>query len=336
MNNRISTLPVVVVIGATGAMGRPVVRHLLESTARRFRVRALTRDPDSPSARQLLALDPERVELVRGDTSDPASLAEAMRGADGVFCNTDFWSSLSVETEYTQGLHALTAAERAGVGLFVYASLDPCAALSGGRLPVPHYDAKAAVAAHISRRRSDEFMRKVEDGFYSKHVFVLVTGPYYENLQFFFLPERGRLSDGREGYIFRMATGDRPFPMVALDDIAHFACAALVSPEKWGGRDLAVMSESLTIAEVARTFERVTGQPAEHQPLPLDVLRGSSPVGHDLANMHQFVQEFGFQRDYEALRRLHPALLDFAAWLKRTGWRGERQTVQKGPVTGEA
>ncbi|HEU4533387.1 MAG TPA: NmrA family NAD(P)-binding protein, partial [Polyangiaceae bacterium] len=204
----------VVVIGATGAMGRPVVRQLLADPEHPWRVRAFTRDPASRHARALADLDPARVELARGDLNDAAALGRALAGADAVFCNTDFWSSLSVETEFEQGTRVLEAARAAGVGHVVYSSLDDCTQLSGGRLPVPHYDAKAAVEHAIDRRRSDEFMRRDRDGFYSRRVSVLVTGPYYENLCNFFLPARGRLADGREGLTFSLAAGDKPFPMV--------------------------------------------------------------------------------------------------------------------------
>lgn len=64
----------IVVTGATGTVGRALVHQLLDAGQR---VRAVTRDPDSPRARSL----PSAVELVRGDLDDPASLRPALRGA---------------------------------------------------------------------------------------------------------------------------------------------------------------------------------------------------------------------------------------------------------------
>ncbi|WP_433274048.1 NAD(P)H-binding protein [Actinosynnema sp. CS-041913] len=60
----------VLVTGATGTVGRHLVRHLLDAG---HRVRALTRDP----ARADL---PAAVEVVRGDTTDAASLRAAFDG----------------------------------------------------------------------------------------------------------------------------------------------------------------------------------------------------------------------------------------------------------------
>ncbi|NUK55192.1 NAD(P)H-binding protein [Streptomyces lunaelactis] len=62
------------VTGATGTVGRQVVAELL---ARGQSVRALTRDPAK-------AEFPAGVEVVRGDLTDPASLAAALEGVTGL------------------------------------------------------------------------------------------------------------------------------------------------------------------------------------------------------------------------------------------------------------
>ena len=62
----------VLVVGATGALGRPVVQGL---RARGVEVRALNRHPEQ--AANLAALG---AEVVAGDLTDPASLARACDG----------------------------------------------------------------------------------------------------------------------------------------------------------------------------------------------------------------------------------------------------------------
>lgn len=52
---------VIVVIGATGAQGLPVVRHLLNGSAP-WKVRALTRDTTHHRAKELIAMGAELVE----------------------------------------------------------------------------------------------------------------------------------------------------------------------------------------------------------------------------------------------------------------------------------
>ncbi|GAB7036204.1 MULTISPECIES: NmrA family NAD(P)-binding protein [Catenuloplanes] len=63
----------ILVTGATGTVGRALVRQLV---AAGHHVRALTRDPASAAARAL----PSSVEVVAGDFDDPASLVPALRG----------------------------------------------------------------------------------------------------------------------------------------------------------------------------------------------------------------------------------------------------------------
>jgi uncharacterized protein YbjT (DUF2867 family) len=67
----------ILVTGATGNVGRPLVAGLLAEGAQ---VRALTRDPAAASF-------PPGVAVAGGDYAAPGVLAEAVRGADAVFVN---------------------------------------------------------------------------------------------------------------------------------------------------------------------------------------------------------------------------------------------------------
>lgn len=321
----------VLVIGATGAMGRAVIRSLLGDSHADWQVRALTRDAGGKVALALKADGGARLDLVVGDVNDKASLAAAMEGVSHVFCNTDFFSSLSPAKEFEQGIAVLESAKAARVEMLVYSSLDAAAGLSRGRVPVPHYDAKAAVESRIDLMRSEEFMQREPDGFYSQHVGVLVTGPYFENFQSFFRPQSGVLNDGRTGLIFNIASGTADHPMIALDDIGAFARIMLSDRRAWGGKTLRVIGEALTGSEIAASFERVTQVPAEWRDVPFAVLEQSIPgIGHDLANMHRFFQEIGIApRDAAELRRIHPQLMGFEQWLQTSGWKGEAGDVQK-------
>ncbi len=325
----------ILVIGATGAMGRSVVRQLLTDEKNNWRIRAFTRNSNSAYAHLLHELAPGRVEFAEGDSNNAASIETAMHEVYGVFCNTNFFESCSVETEYEQGVRFLKTAKKAGVQHFIYSSLDNMTALSQRRFPCPHFDAKAAVEAYINRCHSDEFMRQEANGWYSQHVTVLVTLAYFENLTKFFLPRRGTLSDGRDGLIFWIPTADQPYPFVALDDIAWFAAHIFANPQEWGGLTLAIGGERLTIAQLATTFEQVTGIPAEHQPMTLEEFQALGiPNSHDVANQFRFHREYGPYRDYEALRKIHSNLMNFERWLRHSGWRGEAREVQKESATG--
>ena len=69
--------PTILVTGATGNVGRPLIASLLAGGAR---VRALTRNP-------AVATLPPQVDVTGGDYTAPGTFAAAVRGADAVFIN---------------------------------------------------------------------------------------------------------------------------------------------------------------------------------------------------------------------------------------------------------
>ncbi|MEU8872292.1 NmrA family NAD(P)-binding protein [Streptomyces javensis] len=283
------------VVGGTGAMGSHVIQRLLTTTDAAITVP--TRAPESAHATELAATAPGRIELVSSDTVAVDALVE---GVDRVFANTDFFATGSAVGEYRQGLDLLAAAEAAGVERFIWSSLDSAVSLTGH--PVPHFDSKAAVAAHIDLMRSEEMLRKETDGWYTNHVSVLTTAPY------------------------RVPLGAAQYPLIALDDIAWFTGHMFDNWQSWGARDLAVIGDSLTGDEIAATFARVTGIPSAYAPMPHDELRAAVPdFGHDYVAMFQFFADRDLRtrdRDITLLRRLHPDLMTFEDWLRRTEWTG--------------
>ncbi|NER51740.1 MAG: NmrA/HSCARG family protein [Symploca sp. SIO1A3] len=325
------------VIGGTGAMGRAVIRALLQDKTTDWHIAIFSRSPNSETARQLIQEGNGKVSIRQGNLNDEASIRQAMKDVASVFCNTNFWSEASFTIEKDQGVRVLEAAREMGIDHFIYSSLDAVASLSGGKLMLPHYDSKAAVEHEIDWRRSDEYMRQVDDGWYSNHVSVLVTAPYFENFQSIFVPESGKLSDGREGLIFTgPLSGDAPWQMVALDDIGYFVTMMLSDRKTWGGRTLRIASEELPMAKVVDIFTQVTGVPAEYRPPTLEEFLSSGiPNAHDVVNNFRLYREgYAAPRDYQLLRKLHPGLRTFENWLKETNWRGEARAVQKDPITG--
>ena len=111
-------MAMVLVVGATGVLGRHVIERL---RARRVAVRALVRDP--ARAADLAA---SGVEIVPGDLIDAASLARACAGAERVFAAAHSLLGRgrhASEHVDDSGHRALIAAARsAGVRRFVYTS----------------------------------------------------------------------------------------------------------------------------------------------------------------------------------------------------------------------
>lgn len=67
----------ILVTGATGVVGRPLVRQLAEAGVA---VRAVTRDPGAAAL-------PDGVEVADGDPSDPATMSSALAGVTALFLN---------------------------------------------------------------------------------------------------------------------------------------------------------------------------------------------------------------------------------------------------------
>src|SRR5258705_3283609 len=132
-----------------------------------FKVRALTRDPAKHRA---LA-----EEVVEANLDRPEAIRAALEGAHGVFLVTNFWQPGTDERR--QAASAVRAAKDAGVKHFIWSTLPDAEAISGGRLPLPHFNGQGKI---------DNIVRQA--GF-AHHKFV-VPPLYYHNLAGAFAPPK--------------------------------------------------------------------------------------------------------------------------------------------------
>src|SRR5688572_556453 len=114
------TTPIITVFGATGAQGGGLARAILADPQRRFRLRAVTRKPRSPAAEQLRRAG---AEIFVADLDQPSTVCEAMRGAHGAFCVTNFWEHFSPERELAQAEAMAQAAAHKGVRHVIWSTL---------------------------------------------------------------------------------------------------------------------------------------------------------------------------------------------------------------------
>lgn len=144
----------IAVLGSTGNQGRGVIKALLDAP-HHFDVRAITRDPDGPAARNLLALVGHhgRLTLTRGDVYDCKSLAEAFEGSYGVFAMTQsfvagtmYHKEEDLRRELEAGRNIVDAAEKTGVKHFIFSSLPNIEKASNRRYSkVFHFDFKSRI-----------------------------------------------------------------------------------------------------------------------------------------------------------------------------------------------
>ncbi|KAJ7621865.1 hypothetical protein DFH06DRAFT_1059885 [Mycena polygramma] len=140
---------IVSVFGATGLQGASVIRGLLKDGT--FTPRAITRNPESEAALKLKA---QGVEVVKGDSLNKASLADALRGSEAVFAVTAPIFPLKAAgegpNELEQGFHMVDAAKEAGVKFFIFSSLPSVTKVSGGKYKnVIHFEQKAVIEDHL-------------------------------------------------------------------------------------------------------------------------------------------------------------------------------------------
>ena len=308
--------PLITIFGATGAQGGGLARVILTREKPALRVRAVTRRPDGERARELAQLG---AEVVAADLDDAASVREAMDGAHGAYCVTNFWEHMSPDRELRQAENMAEGARRAGVRHVIWSTLEDTRRFfpaDGRRMPVlmgqynvPHFDAKGEADRFFTER--------------GLPVTLLLTSFYWDNLiQSGMGPQRG--ADG--GLVFVLPMGDRPLPGIAAADIGACAAGIFRQGESMIGRTIGIAGEHLTGEQMASTLSRALKEPVRHVAMSTkDYAKLGFPGADDLANMfqfnHDFAEAFCAARPTAPSHALNPALMSFEAWLLSVGSR---------------
>jgi uncharacterized protein YbjT (DUF2867 family) len=289
-----STFTRILVVGATGAQGGSVARHLLQAGS--CRVRCLTRHPDSPAAREFARLG---AELAEGDLSDPASLRAALRGCDGAFGVTNYWEHF--EREYDHGRNFVDALRATGIQHAVISTLPHAKVLSGGRMTVHHLDTKG----HI-----EEYARGANLPATYVHV-----GFYYENFLKRFPPRRQ--ADGT--YVFGCPQGTTPLAAVAAEDVGGVVAAIFAEAFWYRDKVIGIVGDDLRCDEYAEIMHRVLGREFAYRYVAHDAFAALDfPHARDLADMFEFYRRYVPNRrvDQAKSRELYPAIRTFEQWLR--------------------
>jgi uncharacterized protein YbjT (DUF2867 family) len=307
---------ILAVTGATGAQGGGLARAVLNDPGSEFRVRALTRDPNSPAARELAQ---QGAEVVAADVNDASRLLRAFEGAHAAFCVTFFWAHMSAERELAEARNLAEAAAQAGLQHVIWSTLEDTRKwipLGDGRMPVlqgkynvPHLDAKG---------EADQFFRDL-----GVPTTFLLTSFYWENFIYFGMgPQPG--PDGRLAITLPM--GGKKLPGIAAEDIGKCAYGILRRGREFVGRTVGVAGEQLTGVQMAGEFSRALGREVVYNSVSPDAYRGLGfPGADELGNMFQFKRDFEDAfcgaRDPGVARSLNPELQDFRTWIERNAGR---------------
>ena len=279
----------VLIAGATGQQGGAIAHGLL---AKGWKVRAMTRHPESPKAAELKRLG---AEVVAADLDDAASIERALKGAWGAFAVQNTWEA-GVEGEERQGLQFAEIARKAGSQHLVYSSVGSADKHTG----IPHFDNKARIEAKIRSL-----------GFPSYTILRAVF--FMENLAGpWFLP-------GLQNGV--LAIGIRPetrLQMIAVADIGAYGAWAFEQHEKLNGRAIDIAGDEMTMPEAAAVFGRVMGREISFQQVPIEEVRKFSA---DFASMLEWFDKVGYSADIAARSKesgIRPTKL--AEWAAGVTW----------------
>jgi len=280
----------VLVAGATGRQGGAVVRHLLPKG---WKLRALTRNPNSYAARKLAD---QGIELVQGDLDDPGSLARAARGVYGIYSSQDFWT-VGAKREVQQGKNLADAAKKAGVEHLVYGSVGGAERNTG----ITHWETKWEIEKYIRSLKLPATVLRPASFMETYHILEVEVGLL-----------KGKLADP--------IRGDKPYQTIATDDIGAFAALAFERPKEFIGMELEIAGSELTNFEAAKVFSRVLNRPVKFKKLPMPIVKLF--LAKEFYEMFHWFNTKGYQANIPELRRRYPEvhLHSLEEWLREDGW----------------
>ncbi len=285
----------ILVTGATGAQGGALIPLLLKQG---LQVRALTRNPNKPSAQALVQ---QGVEVVAGDMDNEASLEQACQDMQGVFAVQNFWEKgVGHEREVEQGCKLARAAKKANVQHFVQTSVANCDNAKG----VLHFESKYKIEQYIdSLELPRTFLREV---FFLENFTqpVMTSGTKRSMDPYWVLPS-----------IIGLLDNDTIFHMISVHDIAWFAADIFTHPAQYMGKHVDVAGDAITPVEMKTIYKKVTGKsliPAS-KTLTRFAMKFINP---ESARQFAWNNKVGWHFDMEPLRQHNPNLINFETFLR--------------------
>ena len=295
------------VLGATGKQGKKVIETILSSDSKaNFTILALTRNPDSASAKALAAKS-TIIRLVKGNLDDTPGVFKAALDASG---GTPIWGVFSVqqaiqdgatqERETKQGKDVVDQAIAHNVKIFVYTSVE-----RGGdeveKSPtyVPHFISKHNIEIHLRSKAADAEMQYT----------ILRPVAFMDGLSPDFM-----------GKIFAtfLKIGlrpSKPLAFIATSDIGFFGAQAFLQPEnpEYKNKAIGLAGDDLTFGQLSQVFRERVGYEI---PTTFEfVARFIKWMVSEMGIMFKWFDEEGYVVDIPKLRKMHPGLKDFGMYL---------------------
>jgi NADH dehydrogenase len=240
----------ILVVGATSALGRKVVRTLLASGEE---VRAMTRALAKVDELKALGARP-----IRGNLADPESLEFAVRGARVVVASAHsilgrgHESSEAVDDAGHRSL--IDAAKAAGVEHFIYMSVFQ----ASPDHPIDFWRTKARVERYLQDSGMTYTIVR-PTAFMDTHAYMLIGKAVIEGKR-----------------VMLTGKGRNPRNMVASEDVAKVVVGALRIPSLRGEIIDVGGPQNVSGHDVVEIFERVSGRKAKVGHIPILVAKAMS------------------------------------------------------------
>lgn len=231
----------ILVTGATGTQGNAVAHALL---ARGLPVRALVRDDNAQAAR---ALADAGAQLAIGSFEHPESLNAALKGADALF-SVQMAPGPQRDLERDQARALIDAARATDVRHIVHSSVSNTGTFrmmegwNADRWERNYWESKADVEA------------MVRDAGFPVHT-ILRPAFMMDN---FAMPKAAWMfPDLDKGAIRTAVEPETPMVLVAADDIAQAALAAIEAPDRFAGQAIELAGDLQTLPQIAAILSTV-------------------------------------------------------------------------------
>lgn len=281
---------IIVVFGATGAQGGSVTRALMTDPA--YKVRGITRNPDSKSSKALIE---KGCEMVTANLDDIETLKKAFEGAYGAYVVTNYWEHLDGAKDTQQGKNAVDAAKACGVKHFIYSGLEDVNKIMGKECH--HFDSKAKVEAYLK-----------EVGL--PHTSTRMSF-YMENLLTFLKPMKN--DDGE--WVLGIPMEGAAMDMLAVSEVGECIHQVLNKPDEFLGKHIGLSGEKLTIVAAAETITKATGTKFVATPITTEMFgKFPFPGAAENAIMFEFYIKCNPERDTALTKKLNPATPNFEEW----------------------
>lgn len=231
----------ILIIGGTGVQGGNVARELLKHD---YRVRVLSRNPQSAAAQEIAA---KGAEIVQGDMADADSLAPAMKGVSAIF-SAQYADPDDPSAEMRNAANMVKAAQKAGIEQVVHTSV-------AGSNTFPRWNKYKTLADYNEYKyQIEELVRNGGFRYWTILHPCLFMESFEEKSARVMAPEL------KDGILFGVLKPDTQIKWTCGDNTAQFARAAFEDPEKFSKKDINVAGDELSMYQAAQTLSRVLGK----------------------------------------------------------------------------